>query len=154
MGNSWRKQATRLDMFRWPKRTRKVMLPLMQTTRRSFKGCFKKWRQNPSMGTRLGVKTSHIVEKHNVNLAILSEFVTTVVTWPLWHENEAQNRRFECYNELKSRIGAKKYSLVEKVKKYKICFILWENRWILCFLLVALLNEWIREIFQCSYQLL
>ena len=40
------------------------------------------------------------------------------------------------YNELKSRIRAKKYSLVEKVKKDKICFILWENQGILRILLV------------------
>ena len=35
------------------------------------------------METRLGVKTSHIVEKHNVNLAILSGFVTNVVMYDL-----------------------------------------------------------------------
>jgi len=36
------KQATRLVVFRGPKRTRKTMLPLLQPARRHFMGYFKK----------------------------------------------------------------------------------------------------------------
>ena len=58
-GNSWRKQATRLVVFRGPKRTRKTMLPLLQPARRHFTGYFKKQRQKPCVETRLRMKIYH-----------------------------------------------------------------------------------------------
>ena len=97
--NSWRKQATRLVVFRGPKITRKVMLPLpLQPARRSVKGCFKRLRQTASMERRLWIKLYHTFDKNSSNLRKLLECATYaiiydltyrfLVTWSLWHENE------------------------------------------------------------------